>query len=210
VSFEDEIKKRLDGSTEVVGARFVSVLEELAKVITTRGDAVAKVEEGTDPRRRYLVLEPLYRPGRQHSILSFWIRDDSQLYVSGVGESVLRTPEKLQAWLLNFISQPAFLETLSELKLQSTIPVEGYLRAFGAGHLSRDDVMVKLEPAEQEKLAKAPPGAVEVRVGPIDFPGAGTFDGAKTYKALEAAGLIMAGTKCHLDGTSIVVSGTKA
>lgn len=168
---------------------FLVLLRELTQGLCEEGRAVATLEPGADQRRYNLVLHPRHRPGQKHLMLAVWVERDRAV-VSGEQSTTFGVPAELGQWLEDFVARPAFQESLAELARVADQPVEAYLRTVGPGVLSRDDVMVEVSAADQERLDRAAANAeLELVVRAVAFPGAGTLDAARNYVALDSAGL---------------------
>ena len=102
-----------------------------------------------------------------------------------------KSVDELTQILNDFLSLPAFQETIDELLDQAKFPVEGFLRQRPMT-ISRGDVMFEVPHAQQKKLAQAAESGsgqdVCLLLNISTFVGAGTLvDGAK-YVRLESAG----------------------
>lgn len=191
MSFADLIRQRVKAglkSAEGQGGPFVEVLHELADGL--RSDTVgAEISPGEARGRLYLTLWPRPLPARRHLMLAFWATADS-LRVFTEPPREFRDPTALREWLADFVTTPAFLESLAALSDLAAQPTEGYLRAAGVGRLSRDDLMVEITPPTQQTLADQSDGAnVELIVAVSAEAGAGSFDPNRKYIALESSGV---------------------
>jgi hypothetical protein len=191
MSFADLIRQRVQAglkSAEGQGGPFVEVLNELAEGL--RSDTVgAEISPGEARGRLYLTLWPRPLPARRHLMLAFWTTLDS-LRVFTAPPRDFCDPTELREWLADFVTTPAFLESLAALSDIAGQPTEGYLRASGVGRLSHDDLIVEINAPAQRTLADQSDGkSVELLVTISTEPGAGSFDPNRRYVALELLGV---------------------
>lgn len=192
-SFADRIRQQVEAAQQSSAGPnpFRTVLDELAAGLTS-ADVTAQIVEGRDPRRVSLVLFPAHQPARRHTMLTFWVADNAIAVLSDPQRRPMTDPAELEAWLLEFAKQPAFVDSLAELGDLARGPVEGFLRGIGVGQLSRDDVLVEVSAADQARLDDAPTGTdLEIDVAFSTLPGAGRYSSAKPPVAFESNGLAL-------------------
>lgn len=191
MSFADLIRQRVQTGlqgAESGGGPFLAVLHELAEGLTS--DRIgAAITRGGVRGRYYLTLWPHTLPARRQLMLSFWVSARSiRVFVEPPKE--FDDSESLGAWLADFVTSPAFLESLEILGEATQLPTQGYLRARRTGQLSREDVIVEIAPEVQKTLVEGADGAaVELSVALASTTGAGTFDPKRTYVSLESSGV---------------------
>jgi hypothetical protein len=191
MSFADLIRQRVQTGlqgTEVGGGPFLDVLHELAEGLTS--DRIgAAITRGSVRGRYYLTLWPHTLPARRQLMLSFWVSTRSiRVFVEPPRE--FDDADSLGRWLADFVTSPAFLESLEILGEATLLPTQAYLRAQSTGQLSREDVIVEIAPEVQKALVEGADGSpVEISVALASLTGAGTFDPKRNYVALESSGV---------------------
>lgn len=191
MSFADLIRHRVQTglqSTEVGDGPFLDVLHELAEGLTS--DRVgAAITRGGARGRYYLTLWPHTLPARRQLMLSFWLSTHSiRVFVEPPRE--FDDADSFEKWLADFVTSPAFLESLEILGETTLLPTQAYLRAQSPGQLSREDVIVEVAPEVQKTLVEVTDGsAVEIRVALASLAGAAMFDPKRTYVSLESSGV---------------------
>jgi hypothetical protein len=191
MSFADLIRQRVQNGlqgTESEGGPFLDVLHELAEGLTS--DRIgAAITRGGVRGRYYLTLWPHTLPARRQLMLSFWVTTRSiRVFVEPPVE--FDEAERLGSWLADFVTSPAFLESLEILGEATRLPTQGYLRARSTGQFSREDLIVEIAPEVQKVLVDEADGsAVEISVALGSTIGAGAFDPKRTYVSLESSGV---------------------
>jgi len=191
MSFADLIRQRVQAGLQGAEAQagpFLDVLQELADGLTS--DRIgAAITRGSVRGRFYLTLWPRTLPAKRCLMLAFWVTTRSiQVFVDPPLEFTDAT--SLRDWLADFVTSPAFLETLELLSESTQQPTEGYLRARRAGELTREDVIVEIAPEVQSALVEQDEGAtVDITVTLASTIGAGTFDPQRSYVTLESSGI---------------------
>ncbi|HEU4411257.1 MAG TPA: hypothetical protein VFS43_38755 [Polyangiaceae bacterium] len=212
MSFADLIRQRVQAglkSAETNTGPLVEVLHELAEGL--RSDTVgAEIMPGEARGRLYLTLWPRLLPARRHLMLAFWVTADS-LRVFTDPPQEFSDPSALREWLADFVTTPAFLESLVALSDLAGQPTEGYLRAAGVGRLSGDDLVVEISAPAQRALVDQPDGTtVELTVAVSAEAGAGSFDPNRKYVALESSGVRLDDVRVKaLPTGGLLVRGTK-
>ncbi|MBK6532926.1 MAG: hypothetical protein IPF99_26050 [Deltaproteobacteria bacterium] len=154
MSFVDEVKSAIQGveRTQSTHPAFalLAVVRDLAEGLSD--ESVRAVARGMgDPRRVGLYLHPAHRPQRGQYLLTFFF-DGEGVTVSGEKSIRYTDPEGLKKWLIDFVTLPAFIESLQILREEATRPVEARLRRSAALAYSQGDVMVEVSAADQKKL----------------------------------------------------------
>ena len=160
-----------------------------------------------------LYLYPSHRPNAGSHMLMFSLRDGA-IIVSGREPTSLATPTELETWLIEFIKLPAFAESLSILRERATQPVEARLCEHGADRISRGDVLVLVQSADQARIATSedatPEGEVTVEVERVEFPGnAPLRDAVGNYAALDSAGVLLRVTRAKVSGNRATITGMR-
>ncbi len=163
-------------------------LVELAEGLSS--DSVgAAITQGGVRGRYYLTLWPRTLPARRLLMLSFWVSDkEVRIFVDPPLAFAER--DQLESWLVEYVSSPALLESLEELRDLVKRPTEAYLRTETADRLSPNDLAVEIAAADQRYLVEQPEGAaVELDVTISSGPGAGSFDQQQEYICMESGGV---------------------
>lgn len=160
MSFADLIRQRVQTGlqgTAVGGEPFLNVLHELAEGLTS--DRVgAAITRGGVRGRYYLTLWPHTLPARRQLMLSFWVSTRSiRVFVEPPME--FDDADTLGKWLADFVTSPAFLESLEILGEETRLPAQAYLRAHSTSQLSREDVIVEITPDVQKTLVEVADGS---------------------------------------------------
>lgn len=145
------------------GKPFRAVLEQFADTLQTLGIGL-RIEALADPRKLGVWLYPKHRPSRGSHILTFFFDGDA-IIASGDKPTRLPDPDLLEAWLLEFVKKPAFVESLGILREEATLPVEAQLRVNDDGRRHEQDMVVAVAALNQEALdalAIAAPTLLEV------------------------------------------------
>lgn len=192
MTFAEKVKKTVE--TVVASAdsepakQYRAVLDQLCRGLDELGIG-ARITNEKDPRQMHLYMHPLYQPTRGSSMLRFSL-DGSDIIIFGETTTRLKSAEDLEAWLLEFLKLPAFIESLHLLRDAAKDPVEARLRVSERMPYAQGDIVVVVPPADQQKLAKAQQGEqVTIEVEPLQFPGNGQFDKDIHHQILESAGI---------------------
>lgn len=182
---------------------FEAVLDNFARALEEAG-IYARWSPTVSGRRR-LSVAPKYQPGRASSMLSVaFDHEGAEVFVNPPRRA--KSADELTQILNDFLSLPAFQETIDELLEQAKSPVEGFLRQRPMT-ISRGDVMFEIPPAMQESLANAAESGsgqqVSLIVNISTFVGAGTLvEGAK-YVRLESAGYTLGTNEKPVDAAPV-------
>lgn len=193
MNFSDLIRGRVQAEMEGRGVPegpFLRVLQELAQGLASE-EVGAAITRGSFEPRFYLTLWPRTLPAMRQLMLAFWVTSRSvRVFVDPPQE--FHKVREFRSWLADYVTNPAFIETLRTLVEASRQPVEGYLRARGSGQLSREDVVTYITPDEQKKLVDLAGGAPVSFMAKIsDKAGVGEFDANRQYVAFECSGVII-------------------
>jgi len=170
---------------------FVALLRDLVQELCDDGRVVATLQQGVDPRRYDVALHPRHRPGQQYLMLAMWVGRDRAI-VSAELSTPFVSPVTFRQWLVAFVAHPILQTSLTELARFAEEPVEAYLRTFGPNVRSRDDGIVEVSAADQERLDRAAANTeLDLVVRARVLAGAGALDPASSYKTLDSAGLAL-------------------
>lgn len=191
MTFADLIRQRVQAGLQGAEAQagpFLDVLRELAEGLTSDKVGAAIIRGGVRGRF-YLTLWPRSLPAKRQLVLSFWVTPNViQVFTDPRQE--FADPARLRDWLADFVVRPTFLENIEALVETTKYTTEAYLRARRAGQLTRDDVVVEVEPEVQQALVEQEEGSpVEITVALASTPGAGAFDPQRSYVTLESSGV---------------------
>lgn len=190
------------------GKPFRAVLEQFADTLRTLGIG-ARIEALADPRKLGVWLHPKHRPGRGSHLLTFFFDGDA-IIAFGNEPTRLPEPDLLEAWLLEFVKKPAFVESLGILREEATLPVEGQLRVNDDGRRHEQDMVVTVTAQNQEALdalAIAAPALLEVERA--EFPGNPQFMAQPAYALLDSAGIVVRVQTTRLRGARLDIQGTR-
>jgi hypothetical protein len=189
MTLSDDIRAAVRAAQAAVETKpdnpFKQVFEQVAEGLTD-DHVQARLTSGSGGRWS-LCLAPAYQPGRSFPMLVVVISDRGADVLLDPKQTAT-TPDQLADILRNFVTTPAFLESLQEIAEISSHSVEGFLR-ITPGTVSREDIMLEVPSEIQRRIAEAVGQeiALELRVAP--FPGAGRFQPEARYQVLESAGL---------------------
>ena len=192
MTFAEKVKKTVE--TAVASAdsepakQYRAVLDQLCLGLHELGIG-ARITNEIDPRKTHLYMHPPYQPTRGSSMLRFSF-DGSEIVIFGETTTRLKSPEELEAWLLDFLKLPAFIESLHLLREAAKDPVEARLRVSERMAYAQGDIVVVVPPEDQKRLAEAQQGAhVTIEVEPLQFPGNGKWEESVRHQLLESAGI---------------------
>lgn len=170
---------------------FVDVLERFAKTLSKHPSLGATVEEVAEvPGGRRLVMWPKLRRDERATMLNF-ARTGGTFLLLGQGRRELKSPKELEGYLKSdFLVGSAFPETLAAFEERCKAPTRGFLRRGGPSEVSPGDVLVRLDPDEQRRLAETAPGQdVTVLAREDRLPSTSLYqDAPGTYTCLVAGG----------------------
>ncbi len=179
---------------------FVVLLRDLAQALCDEGRVVATLQQGVDPRRFDVILHPRHRPGQKYLMLAMWVGRD-RVIVSAELSTPFESPAAFRPWLAAFVAHPDLQASLSALACFAEEPVEAYLRTVGPNVRSRDDGIVEVSAADQERLDRASVNTeLDLVVRARVRAGAGALDPVSSYKTLDSAGLafsVLEHTQAH-------------
>ncbi len=165
---------------------FEAVLESFAAAL--REFKIDAFWSDTRSGRHRLSVAPKYQPGRASSMLSVaFDHEGAEVFVNPPRRA--KNVDELTRILNDFLSLPAFQETIDELLEQAKFPVEGFLRQRPMT-ISRGDVMFEVPPDQQKGLAEAAAAGtcVDLTLNVSTFVGAGVVSPDIAYVRLESAG----------------------
>jgi hypothetical protein len=170
---------------------FVALLRDLAQELCDEGRVVARLQQGVDPRRYDVILHPRHRPGQKYLMLAMWVGRD-RVIVSADLSAPFESPAAFRQWVAAFVAHPVLQANLTELARFAEEPVEAYLRTLGPNVRSRDDGIVEVSAADQERLDCASVNTeLDLLVRARLLAGAGALDPVSSYKTLDSAGLTL-------------------
>jgi len=192
MKFAEKVKntvKNAESSAESEAAKkYRSVLDELCGALHDLGVG-ARITSEIDPRKLHLYMHPPYQPNRGSSMLRFFL-DGPDITISGETTTRIQSPDQLEAWLLDFLEKPAFIESMRLLREAAHDPVEARLRVSERMAYAQGDIVVVVAPSDQQELATAQHGQqVTIEVELLQFPGNGKFDVNVHHQLLESAGI---------------------
>ncbi|WP_437279367.1 hypothetical protein WME90_02070 [Sorangium sp. So ce375] len=137
-------------------------------------------------------MYPKYRRDVSTMLLTFWLDGDS-VRVMNMNGTTFHEPEKLGAFLADFVEQSAFPATVDEYRRLQSKDVHGMLRVRGISQNDPADVPVLVGASEHNEMAKrvldrqlgTPHG---IRVVLEEHPTKARFDAATEYACLDSAG----------------------
>lgn len=154
------------------------------------------------PRRRTLFVYPKYRRDVSTMLLTFWLDRDS-VRVMSMNDATFHEPEKLGAFLADFVEQSAFPSTVDEYRRLQSENVQGMLRVRGISQNDPADVPVLVGAPEHNEMAKRvldrqidTPYGIHVVIE--EHPTKARFDPGTEYVCLDSAGFglrIVGGTR---------------
>jgi hypothetical protein len=196
------------GTATEPGKPFRAVLEQFVDTLRKLGVG-ARLDSLADPRKLGVWLYPEHRPSRGSLMLTFFFDGDA-IIASGNNPTRLPDPDLLEAWLLDFVKKPAFIESLAILREEATLPVEAQLRVSGEGRRHSQDMVVAVTALKQEELdtlAIQAPASVDVERA--EFPGNPQFIAPPVYALLNSAGVVVTIQSSTLNGAKLEIRGTR-
>jgi len=192
MTFAEKVKKTVESAVASANSepakQYRAVLDELCRGLHELGVG-ARIKSEKDPRKLHLYMYPPYQPNRGNSMLRFFL-DGSEIVIFGETTTRLESPTKLETWLLDFLKEPPFIESMRLLREAAGDPVEARLRISERMAYAQGDIVVVVQPADQQVLATAKHSErVSIEVEPLQFPGNGKFDQAVRHQLLESAGI---------------------
>ncbi len=179
------VESSVDGEA---AKRYRDVLDELCVGLRELGVG-ARITSENDPRKWHLYMHPLHQPNRGSSMLRFFL-DRSEMVISGETTTQLKSREEFEAWLLDFLKNPEFIESMRLFRDAANEPVEARLRVNERMTYAQGDIVVVVTPSDQQKLATAQQGEqLTINVEILQFPGNGKFDENIHHKILDSAGI---------------------
>jgi hypothetical protein len=214
-TFQERIKqtlarvdsRRATGSAPA--AQLDGVLREFVRTLMDAEPYVgAAIEIGHLPQMRSFVTWPRYRRDERSIMLTFWWDGTAMRVVNDVNREPFRSPEALSDYLVNFLENSAFPETLVSYERRCKEDVDGFLRVTSLIDTDPDEVMVAVRAADQKKLAEAQPGAVlNLTVHPEPVAGTAQYSERGTYKYLNSGGFGLRRIMHHLSDGKIHLNG---
>ncbi|MFS8066514.1 MAG: hypothetical protein ACMG6S_09095 [Byssovorax sp.] len=202
------VKAAEAGTETEPGRPFRTVLEQFVDTLRKLGIG-ARLDSLADPRKLGVWMYPEHRPSRGSLMLTFFFDGDA-IIASGERPTRLPDPDLLEAWLLDFVKKPAFIESLDILREQATWPVEAQLRVNGDGRQHGQDVVVAVSACDQEALDASAIGArASFEVERAEFPGNPQFMAQPAYALLDSAGIVMSIQNSTLNGPRLAIQGTR-
>jgi hypothetical protein len=211
-SFADQIAGTISAAEHALitpaSRQYRDLLNELATGLSTQGVG-AHISRSADPRRLGLYLHPRYRPARGSLMLSFFL-DGEEIVAAGAVPKRLGDVQELKQFLLNFVTIPAFLESMETLRAMEKESVEARLgvsadRAFAVG-----DVIVAVAAKDQEHFAQAEVGTeTTIEVSRVSFPGNAAWAKDRRYQVLDSAGIVARIGRIVPKGTKLSITGVK-
>jgi hypothetical protein len=208
--FVDELKKAFgdaeNGATTTAANEYRAVLEDVTTFLAGEGIG-AFIKAALDARKLTLYVHPVHRPARCSAMLVFFLEGDA-IRVFGEKQELLKTPDELKQRLIEFVTLPAFVESVKILRSEADQAVEARVRVSKEQTFSKGDVMVAVSAADQAKLSLATPNAaVELDVERIDFPGNPAL--SHDYQVLDSAGVRVLVQQAAVQGSTLKIKGTK-
>lgn len=194
-NFADRIKSKLPRPSEETGregpanGEFERVLDEFAETLNREWPSVhASVVQEPMRHMRTLVTRPKLRRDERSLMLTFSFDRDAVRVVNEPTQR-LASPEALRDFLLSFLESPGFQATLAAYAHRAAEDIDGFLRTDKFNVLTRDDVLVIVARADQERLATAQPAtALTLDVKPEEHPATGRYGTTRRYTVLASAG----------------------
>ena len=202
------VKTAEAGTETEPGKPFRAVLEQFVATLRKLGIG-ARLDSLADPRKLGVWLYPEHRPSRGSLMLTFFFDGDA---IIAFGDSPTRLPEPdlLEAWLLEFVKKPAFIESLATLREEATLPVEAQLRVNADGRRHGQDVVVAVTARDQEVLhTLAIHAPASLKVERAEFPGNPQFMAQPAYALLDSAGVVVLIQNSTLSGPKLAIQGTR-
>ena len=197
------VKTAEDGIDIELGKPFREVLEQFAATLRELGIG-ARLDRLGDPRKLGVWLYPEHRPSRGSLMLTFFFDVDA---VVAFGESPTRltTPDLLEAWLVEFVKKPAFIESLGILREEAKQPVEARLYVNADRQRHEQDPTVDVSARDQKALDGLPSGGrTSIDVVRTAFPGNPQIT-SQAYALLDSAGVVVRVEKSILDGAKLTI-----
>jgi hypothetical protein len=198
--FGERLRSRLErmaaaGNEEAAPSPYDDVLHEFVHELNHADfDLHAELKVAAVPQRRIIEVWPKYRRFPRLLLLSFSI-DGPRIHLLAENMRELPSVDALKQFLESFVVS-SFPSTVDVFREIASEPVQGYLRTRGAFEIAPEDVLVVVSPEEQRRLATAAPGtSLTLDVVPQRFPGAGIYDPARPYAALESGGFALERTR---------------
>jgi hypothetical protein len=212
MSFADKLiaaVKTAEAGTDIeLGRPFRVVLEQFADTLRKLGIG-ARIDPLAHPRKLGIWMYPEHRPSRGSHMLTFFFEGDA-IIASGEKPTRLTEPGLLEAWLIEFVKKPAFIESLAILREEATQPVEAQLRVHADGRRHEDDMVVTVTARNQEELDALATGAqVSLDVERTEFPGNPPIMTQPTYALLDSAGLVVRVATSTPNGAKLTIQGTR-
>ena len=211
----NEAARALASQPPRVKGHFDGVLEEFASFLNGLSDHLvgAAVEDGPRPEQRALVTWPRYLRSSRSVMLTFWFTGKS-IEVEGFQKKKFTRPAQLEAYLVDFLKNSSFQDTLIEYDERCGEEAVGLLRVEDR---PEEDVFALVPSASQEKIATEAlaghTGTLVVKVRTHPGPGQGSFGGqigrpvyepSKRYSVLASNGFDFMIDKHEADGTGEV------
>lgn len=214
-TFQERIKQtlaRVDSrraTDSAPAAPFDGKLKEFVRTLMEAEPYVgAAIEIGHLPQMRSFVTWPRYRRDERSIMLTFWWDGTAMKVVNEVNREPFNSPDTLSDYLVNFLENSAFPETLAWYERRCKEDVDGFLRMTSLIDADPDDVMVIVHAADQKKLAEAQPGAVlNLTVQPEPVAGTAQYAERGTYKYLNSGGFGLRLTRHASSDGKIQLSG---
>jgi hypothetical protein len=218
MNFREAVKAALKGPVVDVDGEMMTqwdgVLRDFAAILNEEELVFAFVRRGATPSVRYLVLAPKGRRDQETTELSMAVTLHAAVVLAGEHRP-FTTIDEFEKILVRFAARPSFRESLDILKANADEPVFGFLR-FGHATTRNPshDVLVKISPEEQHRLADAaeasPRESITIRVDPTGPSplGRGTYDPNKPPRWMVAGGYQLAVEAHHAERGSIQLHGT--
>jgi hypothetical protein len=198
--FGERLRSRLErmaasGDEEVAPSPYDDVLLEFVRELNQANLLLhAELKVAGVPHRRLIEVWPKYRRFPRLRLLAFSI-DGARIHLLAEDMRELPSVDALKQFLEGFVVSN-FPSTVDVFREIASEPVQGYLRTRGAFEIAPEDVLVIVSPEEQQQLATAAPGtSLTLDVVPQRFPGAGIYDPARAYTALESGGFALERTR---------------
>lgn len=188
---------------------YEKVLTELVEALEEARPSLQVVIE-TQGRSRCLVVSPRYRRNETSIALSFRCNG------SGVRVAIkdeqdfqsLVSPDELREWLVGFVNDVEFRETIDEYGETAEENVVAVLRMDGDDVFMRDNAFVIISAEEQRRIATAMPGQMLHIRGSIeeeDSSGMAPYNSIKPYCWLMSGGYELRVTDHELEDEDVVV-----
>lgn len=176
--------------------QFLLVLEEFVMALNGSPWIHAILEQASNLTGLSLVVRPKYRRDMRSILMQFWLGPDSISVMSGNERSDFRAKGELETYLVDFVENSAFPQTVEIYREIQSEHVEGRLRRKALFRSDAGDVVVIVDSKDHNELARrAQDGKTEVPLAVscelMEHQLAGEFDPSVDYAYLESGGFAL-------------------